>query len=304
METIYQMIHEEPQPLLALDPTIGEDLNAICMKALEKSPAQRYANALEMAEDLRRYLRNEPVLARASTVTERLMKAVRRNRDIALISGIALTFMAVTLSCSLMLFARESGANVRTALQTELKSIANTAAMMFSSADLDQIRSRGDEKKEVFRNIVLLMNEIRRRNPKVDEVYILRKGPSPGSLLFVADADAFAQHSGSGAFHPGRPWPMAAGSSAPAGFHRAVADDGLLETPSGKRWSGYAPIFDANSRAVAILGLDVSAQRLYTAMQPALRTTVQVGGLATFLFLGFTAIAGARLLRKKKRPKA
>jgi serine/threonine protein kinase len=54
---------EEPALPRRSDPSIPKDLQDICLKALEKAPEHRYASAREMADDLRRYLANEPVLA-------------------------------------------------------------------------------------------------------------------------------------------------------------------------------------------------------------------------------------------------
>ncbi|MBK7641864.1 MAG: protein kinase [Planctomycetes bacterium] len=56
------------------------DLDWICLKALEKDPARRYASASELAEDLRRHLRHEPVLAGRPGTLYRARKFVRRNR--------------------------------------------------------------------------------------------------------------------------------------------------------------------------------------------------------------------------------
>jgi hypothetical protein len=54
---------EDPSLPRRIDPSIPKDLQNICLKALEKAPAHRYASAREMADDLRRYLADEPVLA-------------------------------------------------------------------------------------------------------------------------------------------------------------------------------------------------------------------------------------------------
>ena len=62
------------------------DLDRICLKALEKDPAQRYASASELADDLRRYLAHEPVLAARPSALDRVAKFVRRNR-LAVASG-------------------------------------------------------------------------------------------------------------------------------------------------------------------------------------------------------------------------
>ena len=56
------------------------DLDAIALKALEKDPARRYATPSELAADIRRYLRHEPVIARSPNWGYRLRKTVRRHR--------------------------------------------------------------------------------------------------------------------------------------------------------------------------------------------------------------------------------
>lgn len=69
------------------------DLDNIVGKALRKQPGERYASAGDLALDLRRFLRDEPVMARADTVTYRVGKFVRRHRG----SVAAATLTAVAL---------------------------------------------------------------------------------------------------------------------------------------------------------------------------------------------------------------
>ena len=62
-EQVRSLCEEEPVLPRRLDPLIPGELQNICLKALEKNPANRYRSAREMAEDLARYLAGEPVLA-------------------------------------------------------------------------------------------------------------------------------------------------------------------------------------------------------------------------------------------------
>jgi len=74
---------EEPTPLRKLVPGIAPDLATICLACLEKEPEQRYASANALAEDLIRFLQEEPILARPATFAHRGRKWLRRNRALA-----------------------------------------------------------------------------------------------------------------------------------------------------------------------------------------------------------------------------
>ena len=73
-----QVLEDEPRPPRQLSEKIPRDLETICLKAMAKSPAHRYTTALEMAEDLRRWLAGEPIKARPQTAWERLSGWTRR----------------------------------------------------------------------------------------------------------------------------------------------------------------------------------------------------------------------------------
>jgi serine/threonine-protein kinase len=92
-ETAQQVLSFEPVPPTQLQPKIPRDLETICLVCLQKDPVLRYSSAEALAEDLRRFLGNEPILARRTALPERVVKwAVRRPLIAALsIGGLALT---------------------------------------------------------------------------------------------------------------------------------------------------------------------------------------------------------------------
>ena len=86
-ETIKLLLDTEPRQPRLLNPKIDRDLSTICLKCLEKDPKRRYSSALALAEDLERWLKHEPILARHTGVFARGRKWVRRNPTSALLAA-------------------------------------------------------------------------------------------------------------------------------------------------------------------------------------------------------------------------
>jgi serine/threonine-protein kinase len=77
-DTLRQVIQNEPLPPVRLQGRVPRDLNTICLKCLEKDPRKRYATTGDLAEDLRRFLADEPIKARPAPWWERTAKWARR----------------------------------------------------------------------------------------------------------------------------------------------------------------------------------------------------------------------------------
>ncbi len=86
-ETIRLLLETEPRQPRLWNPKIDRDLSTICLKCLEKDPRRRYSSALALAEDLERWLKHEPILARRTGVFARGRKWVRRNPTSALLAA-------------------------------------------------------------------------------------------------------------------------------------------------------------------------------------------------------------------------
>ncbi len=95
-DTVMQVINNDAVAPRDLQPGIPEELETICMKALQKEQSARYENCEEMAEDLRRFQRGIPILARPVSRMERVWRWCRRNPKIAIPSGLAGLFIAAT----------------------------------------------------------------------------------------------------------------------------------------------------------------------------------------------------------------
>jgi WD40 repeat protein/serine/threonine protein kinase len=96
LDTVLQVLSEEPVPPSHLQGDVDRDLETICLKCLHKEPRQRYSSAAALANDLRRFRRGEPIRARKSRAWERLVKWARRKPAVAGLVGVSvLTFVGL-----------------------------------------------------------------------------------------------------------------------------------------------------------------------------------------------------------------
>lgn len=84
VETMFDVIHTDPTPPRAINSEVDRDLETICLKCLQKRPGRRYQTAQELADDLGRYLRDEPILAKP---VGRMTHAVRWIRNVPMIAA-------------------------------------------------------------------------------------------------------------------------------------------------------------------------------------------------------------------------
>lgn len=80
VDTVLQVLNQEPLPPRMLNRKIDADLERITLKCLEKHPTRRYGSALELAEDLQRYQQGEPVSARSVNLLERLHRELAHSQ--------------------------------------------------------------------------------------------------------------------------------------------------------------------------------------------------------------------------------
>lgn len=133
--TLQQVVADEPVSPARLNPRVPRDLQTICLKCLHKEPHRRYASALALADDLRRFDRGEPITARPVGPLERGVRWVRRR------PAPAAALAAGVLAASALLGAALWWHGQRTAL--------TATAVAYAEADLgesERLRDRGEFK--------------------------------------------------------------------------------------------------------------------------------------------------------------
>jgi WD40 repeat protein/tRNA A-37 threonylcarbamoyl transferase component Bud32/tetratricopeptide (TPR) repeat protein len=91
---LHQVRNDEPRPPRSLNDRIPRDLETICLRAMAKEPARRYACARDLADDLRRFLKGEPIRARPVGKLERLWIWMKRRPAVA---GLGAAVVAITV---------------------------------------------------------------------------------------------------------------------------------------------------------------------------------------------------------------
>lgn len=93
LDTVLQVMSDDPVPPRRLQPKVPRDLETICLKCLHKSPAKRYESAGDLAEDLHRFHNGEPIAARPIRSWERIVKWAKRRPAAA--TSLAAVILAV-----------------------------------------------------------------------------------------------------------------------------------------------------------------------------------------------------------------
>jgi tetratricopeptide (TPR) repeat protein/tRNA A-37 threonylcarbamoyl transferase component Bud32 len=131
-----QVVHEAPVPPRSVVPGTPPALEAVCLKTLAKRPAERYASVKELAQEVQRYLADEPVTAYRDPLATRLTRWGRRHRTLA--ATLAVTLIAVLAGLAVVL-----------AVQTR----AN-AELATKNAELDEQQAEAEARFELAQRAI------------------------------------------------------------------------------------------------------------------------------------------------------
>jgi serine/threonine protein kinase len=99
-EVLRQIAFEEPLPPCRLNKAVPPELETIVLKAMAKNPAERYATAQELADDLRRFLEDKPIKAKRPTLRQRAARWARRHKTVVRAALVVVVLAVVALAVS------------------------------------------------------------------------------------------------------------------------------------------------------------------------------------------------------------
>lgn len=133
-DTFRRICEERPIPPTQLRKDIPADLTTICFKALEKNPADRYASAREMADDLTRFLDGRPILARPLPWLARIQRWTERNAKWVAVGSSGLLLATILLLIGIVLVVRSR--HVASIALSESRAVGHRLAENLYFADM------------------------------------------------------------------------------------------------------------------------------------------------------------------------
>jgi WD40 repeat protein/serine/threonine protein kinase len=187
MMILHQVLHDEPRPLRRLNDKIPRDLETVCLKAMAKEPGRRYQTAGALADDLRRFLCNEPIRARPVGVLGQLWRWRRRNPVLAGVCVVAAAaLLAATVFASLFALHKSEAA----------ADLAHAAAdLSLANADLSVAKTEAEtnykESQTNLRKVTEIAGERRKTLEQTARLALTRglklcaEGEVPTGLLWM-----------------------------------------------------------------------------------------------------------------------
>jgi serine/threonine protein kinase/WD40 repeat protein len=205
-----KIIHTPPPPARQVHSHVPADLELICLRAMEKEPAHRFPSARALADELWRWLNDEPLRIRPPTMLERTRRWARRHRLVAAISMAALALVvAVGAVLGWMLFVQHEDwliAETRAETQRQQRKEAEMEAMaikirsMLWGAVTNQSEGRRRQAQELLRKSRPLLDELP-PGPNKDRARLHWRSLAAASFSLPDVAREFTTHLPRNIFH-------------------------------------------------------------------------------------------------------
>jgi eukaryotic-like serine/threonine-protein kinase len=164
LDTLQQVRNHEPVPPSRLQPKVPRDLETICLKCLEKEPAKRYETAIALADDLRRFLKHEPIQARPVGLPERVWRWCQRNRRVAALSAavmLLIVSMAIGGPVAAVLIGQQKALAVKNEQAARTAQAAAEANQKMADASAKVAAEQRDLAFGAFRTFVTSVSKLR-----------------------------------------------------------------------------------------------------------------------------------------------
>ncbi len=171
VETLRQVMDEEPVAPRQLNPAIDRDLETITLKCLAKESARRYGSAADLADDLRRYLNGEPIHARPVFLPERAWRWSRRHPAAAAAIAAVLIGLAFVSVLSAALWSINKRLVISIAAETNAKNDAESKrveAVQAREAETEAKNEAVAKEKETKQAFDFLIQSFRKPDPDAD----------------------------------------------------------------------------------------------------------------------------------------
>lgn len=160
---IEQVQCEEPRPPRKINDRIPRDLETIVLKSMEKSPGRRYATARDLGDDLRRFLKGEPIQARPVGSTEKFLRWSRRNPGLASTGCVAAAGLVAVTVLSIFYAANSSEA------ATKLRTALGKSEVLGATLEFDKGRELC-EKGQVAQGLLWMARSLKNTPTDADDL--------------------------------------------------------------------------------------------------------------------------------------
>jgi tetratricopeptide (TPR) repeat protein len=167
LDTVMQVVTQEPVPPRQLQPKCPRDLETIALKCLQKEPRKRYATAGDLADDVQRFLNGEPIHARPVGPFGRAWRWAKRNKAVAALLAILFIVMSAGLVVTSALLVRAHREHQKAVTQEAAAKTQEAAAKIQEAAAKTQEAAAKAQEARAKANLLRAVDAVNRMMTRV-----------------------------------------------------------------------------------------------------------------------------------------